>query len=79
MPEWADELLDWSWTFRCGDVVEVDGIRGPERCCLALHIQTQPASVAIVLEWLGVRNPSGKGSLRAVYPILNCHSFAGIL
>lgn len=79
MPELADELLDWSWTFRCGDVAEGDGIRESERCCLALHIQMQPASVAMVLDWFGVRNPLGKGSLQAVCPILNCHSFAGIL
>lgn len=59
--------------------MEVDEIREPERCCLSLHIQMQPTSVVIVLEWFGVRNPSGKGSLRAVYHILNCHSFAGIL
>lgn len=46
MPEPADELLGGSWTFRCGDVVEDDGIREPERHCLALPIQTQPASSA---------------------------------
>lgn len=78
MPELANELQDGSWTFWCGDVVEDDGVREPERHCLALPTQTQPASVAIVLAWLGVSNPAGKGSLRVVCPILNCPSFAGI-